>query len=36
MVDQGPVTSPGPDDLPAFIDETSEEIHEGGHPGQAT
>lgn len=34
VVDQGLVTSRGPDDLPAFIEKTLEEIHEGTHVGQ--
>ncbi|WP_308799840.1 type 1 glutamine amidotransferase domain-containing protein [Agromyces silvae] len=34
VVDQGLVTSRNPDDLPAFIDKTIEEIAEGEHAGQ--
>jgi protease I len=34
VVDQGLVTSRGPDDLPAFIAKTIEEIGEGEHAGQ--
>jgi protease I len=34
VVDQGLVTSRGPDDLPAFIDKAIEEIAEGAHAGQ--
>lgn len=36
VVDQGLVTSRTPDDLPAFIDKTIEEIREGVHAGQRT
>jgi protease I len=34
VVDQGLVTSRGPDDLPAFNDKLLEEIAEGEHAGQ--
>jgi protease I len=34
VVDQGFVTSRGPDDLPAFNDKVLEEITEGQHAGQ--
>lgn len=34
VCDQGLVTSRTPDDLPAFIKKTIEEIHEGVHAGQ--
>ena len=36
VVDQGLTTSRTPDDLPAFIDNTIEEILEGKHAAQAT
>jgi protease I len=36
VVDQGLTTSRSPDDLPAFIDKTIEEIREGIHKGQKT
>ena len=36
VCDQGLVTSRTPDDLPAFIDKTIEEIKEGIHAGQKT
>jgi protease I len=36
VVDQGLTTSRTPDDLPAFIDKTIEEIREGKHAAQAT
>lgn len=36
VVDQGLTTSRTPDDLPAFIDKTIEEILEGKHAAQAT
>ncbi len=36
VVDQGLVTSRTPDDLPAFIDKTIEEVREGVHAGQKT
>lgn len=36
VVDQGLVSSRTPDDLPAFIDKTVEEIAEGVHAGQTT
>ena len=35
VVDQGLITSRGPDDLPAFCDKLVEEIAEGRHGGQA-
>jgi protease I len=35
VVDQGLITSRGPDDLPAFCAKLVEEIAEGKHPGQA-
>ena len=35
VVDQGLVTSRGPDDLPAFCAKTIEEFAEGRHEGQA-
>ena len=34
VVDQGLTTSRNPDDIPAFIDKTIEEIHEGKHAEQ--
>ena len=36
VVDKGLTTSRTPDDLPAFIDKTIEEIREGVHSAQAT
>jgi len=36
VTDQGLTTSRTPDDLPAFIDKTIEEIREGAHAGQMT